>query len=161
MSALLLVTCGGCAVGKSSQQLPGFVPNAPEDKPFVTSGSVTNDLNVAIIPYVKQAMATYPEAKKRYLQGLPPNHFFQVVTRLRTDTAFEQVFVAVSSIEGNHITGKIVSDVHGVPGYKWGDLYSFPESELIDWVIVLPNGTEEGNFVGKFLDQWLLEKRGI
>ena len=30
----------------------------------------------------------------------------------------------------------------------------FPESELVDWVITHPDGIEEGNVVGKFLDEW-------
>jgi hypothetical protein len=31
--------------------------------------------------------------------------------------------------------------------------YSFQESELVDWLISRPDGSEEGNVVGKFLDE--------
>jgi len=41
-----------------------------------------------------------------------------------------------------------------VTGYKHGDTYSFPEADLLDWTISKPDGTEEGNFVGKFLDTY-------
>jgi hypothetical protein len=41
-----------------------------------------------------------------------------------------------------------------VKGFKNTDPHSFPESELIDWLISRPDGTEEGNVVGKFLDEW-------
>jgi hypothetical protein len=39
-----------------------------------------------------------------------------------------------------------------VHGYRLGDRYTFPESELRDWLIAKPDGSEEGNYVGKFLD---------
>jgi hypothetical protein len=41
-----------------------------------------------------------------------------------------------------------------VHGYSLGDRYAFPESELRDWLITRPDGTEEGNFVGRFLDSY-------
>ena len=50
--------------------------------------------------------------------------------------------------------GRIDSDVRAVSGYKAGDSYTLPEKDLIDWVIVRPDGSEEGNVVGKFLDTW-------
>ena len=39
-------------------------------------------------------------------------------------------------------------------GYHLGDDYKFPESDLRDWMIAKPDGTEEGNVVGKFLDSY-------
>ena len=39
-------------------------------------------------------------------------------------------------------------------GYGMGQFYSLPESQLIDWMIAKPDGTEEGNEVGKFLDTY-------
>jgi hypothetical protein len=45
-----------------------------------------------------------------------------------------------------------------VKGYKHGDEYKFPESEVLDWTISKPDGTEEGNFIGKFFDS-LREKQ--
>ncbi len=32
--------------------------------------------------------------------------------------------------------------------------YSFNEDELLDWLISKPDGSEEGNVVGKFLDTY-------
>ena len=68
--------------------------------------------------------------------------------------AFEQVFIAVRSIEGGTIRGKIWSEIATVRGYRFGDAYAFPETELLDWLITHPDGTEEGNEVGKFLDTY-------
>ncbi|WP_437898359.1 hypothetical protein [Sorangium sp. So ce124] len=69
------------------------------------------------------------------------------------------MFVAVSSIKDGRIFGRIASDVLGVKGYKRGDAYDFPEADLIDWLISRPDGTEEENVVGKFLDDWQKTRR--
>ena len=64
------------------------------------------------------------------------------------------LFASFTEIRDGRITGRIATDNLTVVGYKAGDLHSFPESELIDWLITHPDGTEEGNVVGKFLDEW-------
>lgn len=110
----------------------------------------------AIAPYIAQGRRTYPEAKRRYLAGLPAGQFFFAVTNLRDHSGnIELVFISVTTIRGDRITGRIASDLVGVKGFKQGEPYTFPESELLDWLITHPDGTEEGNVVGKFLDQWL------
>ncbi len=94
------------------------------------------------------------------MEGLPPGHGFFAVTSLRDGAgAEEQVFVAVTGIRNGRISGRIASDNLRVSGYKKGDAHSFPESDLIDWVITRPDGTEEGNVVGKFLDEWQKTRR--
>ncbi|MBK7538639.1 MAG: hypothetical protein IPI49_25370 [Myxococcales bacterium] len=35
-----------------------------------------------------------------------------------------------------------------------GDPVQFSEQEVEDWTISRPDGSEEGNVVGKFLDTW-------
>jgi hypothetical protein len=39
-----------------------------------------------------------------------------------------------------------------IRAHKLGDTYSFREQDLIDWMVARPDGSEEGNVVGKFLD---------
>jgi hypothetical protein len=131
-------------------------PNAPKDQPAHARGQAeVEEYLAAIAPYVEKGRKTYPDAKKRYLSGLPGGHAFFVVTNLRDGTgATEQVFIAVSSIRDGRISGRIASDILGVKGYRNGDPYAFPESELIDWRVSRPDGSEEGNVVGKFLDEW-------
>jgi len=131
-------------------------PDAPKDKPTHVRGTeATRKFDEAIKPYVEKARKSYPDAKRRFLKGLPPKHSFFVTTRLYDDTgAFEQVFVAVREIKGGRIKGLIWSDILTVRGYKYGDSYSLREADLLDWMIAKPDGTEEGNFVGKFLDTY-------
>lgn len=41
-------------------------------------------------------------------------------------------------------------------------MISFAESMLIDWTISKPDGTEEGNYIGKFLDDYqAAQKTGV
>jgi len=109
----------------------------------------------AIAPHVAQAKQTFPSAKNKFQTGLPIGHSFFVTTRLYDGSGtFEQVFIAVRNIEGGVISGRIWSDIRRVRGYKHGDNYSFSEVDILDWLITRPDGSEEGNFVGNFLDTY-------
>jgi hypothetical protein len=157
IALLFALVFAGSAVGRAQEpdKLPALAPNAPVDKGHNLKSDQQKAFEDAIKPYVEQALKTYPEAKDRFLAGLPAKHFFFVTTRLHdSDGHWEQVFIAVKEIKDGMVTGLIASDIDVVSGYKAGDKYSFPESELIDWTISKPDGTEEGNFVGKFLDNY-------
>lgn len=112
-------------------------------------------LSRAIAPLVAQARSTYPDAKRRFLAGLPSGQTFFVSVELRDSLSRrEQVFVAVDSIAGDTVAGRIWSPVQMVRGYHYRQPYSFPESDVLDWLISRPDGSEEGNLVGKFLDTY-------
>ena len=134
---------------------PQLSPNAPKDKSTIFLPSDMGSLNAALAPRIALALSTYPSAKAKFLAGLPQGQYFFVTTRLHDDTgAVEQVFIAVNSIQNGVITGRIASQINTVSGYRFGESYAFPESDLIDWLITHPDGSEEGNFVGKFLDNY-------
>ena len=106
-----------------------------------------------VAPQVEQARSTYGQAKRRYLGGLPPRHTFFVTTLLRDRQGhFENVFILVDEIANQRVSGRIATDVNLVRGYHSGQTLVFPEAEVIDWLISKPDGSEEGNYVGKFLD---------
>lgn len=152
---ILLLIASTTGFSQQSSQEINVSPNAPKDKPVATKDSETQKFEEAIKPFVELARKTYPEAKARFVKGLPSGHSFFITTRLYDSARrFEQVFVAVREIKDGKIKGLIWSDIQLVSGYKQGDTYTFPESELIDWTISNPDGTEEGNFVGKFLDTY-------
>lgn len=150
----------GCGNNSATSNLPPnpiLSPNAPQDQLFDPKGSraEAEAYLAAIAPYIAKGQKSYPEAKRRYLEGLPAGHNFYAVTKLRDGSGTtEQVFVAVARIKGDRITGRIASDIIGVKGFKNGDPYTFPETEVVDWLITRPDGSEEGNVVGKFLDEW-------
>lgn len=151
----LVSVCGAVGFAQEPDKLPTLAPNAPVDKGQAVKSDQLTAFETAVKPYVEQARKTYPEAKERFLAGLPAKNFFFVTTRLHDSAGrWEQVFIAVNEIKDGVITGLIASDIETVTGYKARDKYSFPESELIDWTIAKPDGSEEGNFVGKFLDTY-------
>jgi len=152
----VLISCFDNATASSLPQNPKLSAKPPQDRPTEARGKTEADeYRAAIAPYVAKGRQTYPEAKKRYLAGLPPGRRFFVVTNLRDKAGTtEQVFIAVANVQEGRITGRIATDNLTVIGYKGGDPYTFPESDLVDWLITHPDGTEEGNVVGKFLDEW-------
>ena len=148
--AFLAVADPRVAIG---QQLS---PNAPRDKPVTAYEQCQfNALQFAIAPYVARARASYPEAKKRYLAGLPHGQTF-FVTVLLTDSLgrHEQVFIAVDRIVANDIQGRIWSAIYVVHGYHLNQQFSLKDADVMDWLITHPDGSEEGNIVGKFLDTY-------
>lgn len=135
-----------------AQLAPGVLADQPVR-------AITTDqaqrFDAAIAPYTEQARKTYPYAKARYLVGLPRGQTFFVTTRLTDGQGqFQGVFIQVTKIADGKITGRIASKILSVVGYKAGDEYTFPEVELVDWTISDPDGSEEGNVVGKFLDTY-------
>jgi uncharacterized protein YegJ (DUF2314 family) len=128
----------------------------PPDKPAVmASKEQIAAYDRAIAPYVAKARATYPDAKKRFLDGLPSGYRFLVRVPLTDpDGKREDSFLAVEKISGGKITGPIANELSVVTHHQRGQQLTVPESEIDNWVIVRPDGTEEGNFVGKFLDHY-------
>ncbi len=159
-SVMFVLILGATTFSQEPTPSVSVAPNAPKDKPVDATAEQAVKIEEAIKPYIERARKSYPAARDRFSSGLPANHSFFVTTRLHGSTGrFEQVFIAVREIKQGIISGLISSDVHLVDGYKAGDRYSFPESDLIDWTISRPDGTEEGNFVGKFLDTYQPESQ--
>lgn len=157
LSIAITLGASGVALSQQPKQEIYIAPNAPKDKPVSAGASQAEQIEAAIKPYIEKAKNTYPLAKARFLNGLPPRQTFFVTTRIYDSSKrFEQVFIAVKEIKDARISGVIASEIHLVSGYREGDAYSFPESDLIDWTISKPDGTEEGNFVGNFLDSYQL-----
>ena len=156
---LNVVLALACALSVQAQQPQTgkdvhVAPNAPKDQPVdVASEEAAKKFEESLKPHIQKAKETYPAARKRFLDGLPPKHSFFVTTKLRdAEGRFEQVFIAVEHIEKGVIKGLIWNEINLVSGYKFRDSYSFPESELLDWTISKPDGTEDGNYIGKFID---------
>jgi uncharacterized protein YegJ (DUF2314 family) len=142
----LVLLCGLYTV--AAQNAP------PKDKPVSAVDAQVKKFEDAIAPYVKQARDTLPDAKKKYLAGLPKGQVFFVTIRLYEDKKFEQAFLAVMSWKDKTIEGVLASNLDVVQNHKRGDKLTCQESDVFDWTISKPDGTEEGNFVGKFLDTY-------
>lgn len=137
-------------------QEPHVSKQAPADQPVsVTSDEQKRRLDAAVAPYIAQARATYPQARQRYLAGLPQQESFFVTVELRDAAGHsEMAFLAVDSLTRDSIFGRIWNQITVVRGYRLRDRHAVAESELLDWLITKPDGSEEGNVVGKFLDTY-------
>jgi len=140
----------------ASQQRPlptndaALAPNAPIDRPVAATLSA---FERRIAPAVRQGRATLPQAKRRFLNGLPTGQVFFVTTRISDGKGqLEQVFVRVKQWQNQQLSGLIASKLGVVKSYRLNQLITFPESAVLDWTISRPDGTEEGNYIGKLLD---------
>lgn len=142
------------AVSVYAQSQP--VSTAPKDKPVsVQNGEEERKIREAIKLYIAEARRTWPEAKRRYLKGLPSGHIFAVTVELTDKRGkFEVVFIEVQKIDREIISGKIASEILIVRGYKKGNALKIREKDILDWTIIKPDGSEEGNVVGKYLDSY-------
>jgi hypothetical protein len=133
-----------------------YKSKAPTDHPqTVRSAEAWGSASRAMQPYVDSARRTWPAARDRFVHGLPLGHRLFVTARISDALdRVEQVFILVERIADGRIEGRIQSDVNLLSSWRRGDQFSLAESELIDWTVVRPDGTEEGNVVGTFLDTY-------
>jgi len=133
--------------------LAQLAPSAPSDQPKALVQEQMSENAKEIAPYVAMARKSYLAARQRFLSGLPRGQNLFLVTRLVDAKGhWEQVFIHVETIADGLVTGTIASDIRLVSGFRPGQIYKFHESDMLDWLISKPDGSEEGNFVGKFLD---------
>lgn len=128
----------------------------PVTKPAIadTGPRSPEELERAVQPALAQARATYPDAKRRFLAGLPQDARFYISVKLRDPAGqLEQAYVFVATYQGSTVLGRIASEVDLIAGYAVGDPYAGPESDILDWVIIHADGSEEGKVVGKFLQE--------
>jgi hypothetical protein len=127
----------------------------PTDLELGTDRAAADRLDQAIQPYIRKARSTYPAARARYLTGLLPGQSFFVTIRLHDKQGrFEQIFLRVLGIAEGHVEGTIESEINTVSGYRRGQRVTVREPEILDWTISHPDGSEEGNVVGKFIDTY-------
>jgi len=149
LTCLLLIACA--VLGQSQQPKPS--PTPPPDRPSEVTADEIKQFEESLKPYIEKARQTYPDAKKRYLAGLPKGQWFSLTTKIYDEQGrFESVFIAVREIKDGVVKGVIASEMNLVTKYKLGEAYSFAEKDLLDWTISHPDGTEEGNFVGKYIE---------
>jgi hypothetical protein len=134
---------------------------APPDKPQSIRGDKAfAAYERAIAPYVAKAHASYPAAKKRFLRGLPPGYSFTVYVRVYQSPdkshkeAAEDLYVIVDAIKSGKVNGRINNKPLSLTKYRLGDRVTFAESRIMNWVVVRPDGSEEANELGNFIDHW-------
>jgi hypothetical protein len=136
-------------------------PNAPQDRPVsATMRCQLEAIHRATAPLSAKARTSFSAARERFQRGLPKGQTFFVSTWLRDSLGREElVFVAVDSVTGAkeaaQIAGRIWSPVQLVRRYRYRQPYTFAVADLVDWMIAKPDGSEEGNEVGKLMDTYV------
>ena len=144
----------------TAQRPVEIAPNAPRDSPVnFTRRCQVAEFRRNAAPLTAAARASFPAVQERFKAGLPPGHTFLVSTWLRDSAGREEhVFIAVDSIVGRgdstQIAGRIWNPIALVHGFAFRQPYTFGLTELSDWMIARPDGTEEGNEVGKFMETY-------
>ena len=147
VSTLAMLACAA----PTTRSDPHVATSAPEDRTYHWDDISKMDAELA--SYVAQARVTYPDAKSRFQSGLPPQHSFFVTVDLRDSRGkVERVFLVVDRISSGTIYGRIWNDVLFIEGFQFKQPHSVREAEILDWTITRPDGTEEGNYVGKYID---------
>jgi hypothetical protein len=131
-------------------------PAATQDKPVTVNRVTQAELDRALAPFFADAAASLPGALQRVRAGLPAGHTSYVTTRLRDtpDGPFEQLFVAVDELTAAGVAGTVASDVQALTTYESGDRVQVRLADVLDWTITAPDGREEGNVAGRFLDHY-------
>jgi hypothetical protein len=157
IALLAVILHAGCArAPRAAAERPIHVaPNAPPDRPISTAtDSATAHLFALLEPCRRRALASWPDARARFAAGLPDRHTMFVTTRLHDAAGHvEQVFVAVDAVGAGRVSGRLASDVRVVEGYRRGQTLSVAEADVVDWMVARPDGTEEGNWMGRFIDE--------
>ncbi|MDO7850380.1 hypothetical protein [Hymenobacter convexus] len=114
--------------------------------------ALTRD-ETALADPVREALRTLPQAKKRFLAGLPSGDQFLLSVRvIATDTSFRQVSARVLGWHGNTVQALLLPDASGSASAAEPVPVSFPETAVVDWTLLRASGRQEGNYVGRYID---------
>ncbi|MBI3447910.1 MAG: hypothetical protein HY049_03185 [Acidobacteria bacterium] len=125
-------------------------------------GPTQEELMASLGRYLTKARETLPVARKKFLQGLPSCGLFAVVRRTpylgampSEDLANTWVaeFYIVDGLSPGTVWGHLWMSVH--PPELVNNVVGFPDSEVVDWLIVNPDGSIEGNW----WRQWAQDRR--
>ena len=108
----------------------------------------------ALADPVREALRTLPQAKKKFLAGLPDGDQFLLSVRVAaSDTSFRQASARVLGWRGTTVQALLLPEAADSAGTPAEPLpVSFPETAVVDWTLLRASGREEGNYVGRYTD---------
>ena len=137
---------------RAAAQAPAPVVLTAATAPAGVRPALTRD-ETALADPVREALRTLPQAKKRFLAGLPTGDQFLLSVRvIASDTSFRQVSARVLGWHGNTVQALLLPDVASIATATPAEPVpvSFPENAVVDWTMLRASGREEGNYVGRF-----------
>ncbi|MET4075211.1 hypothetical protein [Hymenobacter sp. UYCo722] len=107
----------------------------------------------ALADPVREALRTLPQAKKKFLAGLPDGDQFLLSVRVAaSDTSFRQASARVLGWRGNTVQALLLPEAADSASPLEPTPVSFPETAVLDWTLLRASGREEGNYVGRYTD---------
>ena len=107
----------------------------------------------ALADPVREALRTLPQAKKKFLAGLPIGDQFLLSVRIvATDTSFRKASARVLGWHGNTVQALLLPDAATSAAPAEPVPVSFPETAVMDWTLLRASGREEGNYLGRYAD---------
>jgi hypothetical protein len=149
----LLLLGSALLVGHTSSAQGPSAPVVLTDAPTAPAGLREKLVRAdsALAEPLQQARRTLTQVRKRYTAGLANGEKCLVMVRVQaSDTSFRQVQARVIGWRN----GAVQALISPTPKATVADLrpVSFPETAVLDWTILQPNGRQEGNFIGRYLD---------
>ncbi len=105
----------------------------------------------ALADPVREALRTLPQAKKKFLAGLPDGDQFLLLVRVAaSDTSFRQASARVLGWRGTTVQALLLPAAADSATPTEPTPVSFPETAVVDWTLLRASGREEGNYVGRY-----------
>ncbi|MDB5233628.1 MAG: hypothetical protein JWR44_621 [Hymenobacter sp.] len=148
----LLLAAGLSGTHPAAGQTPAPVVLTAATAPASVRPALTRN-ETALADPVREALRTLPQAKKRFLAGLPEGDQFLLSVRvIATDTSFRQVSARVLGWHGNTVQALLLPSSTDSAAPTEPLPVSFPETAVVDWTLLRASGREEGNYVGRYID---------
>jgi uncharacterized protein YegJ (DUF2314 family) len=108
----------------------------------------------AMIAARERAAAELPRVKKRFLAGLRAGELLYVKTGVDTQSGDrEYMWVVVNTWKGYLLTGQLSNDPRWSQKLRAGQTVHLYDSDVVDWMLDLPDGRTEGNYTGAVKDE--------
>jgi len=153
----LVLSCGhaqpdttATASANRVQELQPLASNAPHDR--VVRGADANT-DPVFQKLVADARSELPAVRERFLKGLPQGEHLFVTTTIRSMNRREQVFVSVRDWSDPDVVEGLLAVTPATPGFHPGDVLRVAGADIVDWTISRPDGSEEGNRTGRYLEE--------
>ncbi len=145
---------------QNARRLPPPKPDTVANA-FVTDKLLLAKLDSAMWPKVEEAKTTLKEVHKRWNKGLPKGSQLFVTVRIyREDGQFEHVLGRVDKWVPNRLFTTVASVMTNNDRFKPGQSMATEQANVVDWKIVNADGSEEGNYVKKFLEEYSAAQSG-
>lgn len=149
---LLLAGVALLAAAPAFAQVPKPVVLTAATAPAGVRPALARD-ELALADPVREALRTLPQAKKKFLAGLPNGDQFLLSVRvIAGDTSFRQVSARVLGWHGGTVQALLLPGGADSAGPGEPVPVSFPETAVVDWTLLRASGREEGNYVGRYTD---------